>query len=54
MSLVDASGTRYWVLRTREHWLRCDHEDTAFDAERGVVSLARNPADRKPPDAGPA
>jgi phage tail-like protein len=50
MSLVDASGTRYWVLRTREHWLRCDHEDTAFDAERGVVSLARNPADRKPPE----
>jgi phage tail-like protein len=55
MPLVDASGTRYWVLRTREHWLRCDHQATAFDGERALVSLARNPTQRQPhvpsPDA---
>jgi len=34
------------VLRTREHWLRCDHFDTALDVEREVVTLARNLSQR--------
>lgn len=48
MALVDASGTRYWVLRTREHWLRCDHVATALDADHDVVTLAPDPAGRAP------
>lgn len=48
MAVADASGTHYWVLRTREHWLRCDHVATALDADHDVVTLAPNPLDRTP------
>jgi phage tail-like protein len=48
----DANGTRYWVLRTREHWLRCDHASTALDAERLHVTLARRPVVRPKPGQG--
>lgn len=41
MSATDASGTRRWVLRSEEHWLRSDHYKTAL--ADGVVTLARGP-----------
>lgn len=40
MPVTDASGTRYQVLRTREHWLRSTHDRTALDGARAVVTLA--------------
>lgn len=52
MRLGDANGTRYWVLRTLEHWLRCDHGSTALDAERGLLSLARGLTPRPRPEPG--
>jgi hypothetical protein len=40
MPVTDASGTRYHVLRAREHWLRSTHDRTALDGDRAVVTLA--------------
>lgn len=50
LRIGDAVGTQHWVLRTREHWLRCDHVQTAYDADQLRVTLASTPAPRPVPD----
>src|SRR4051812_14586253 len=45
-TVATTTNSLLWVLRTREHWLRCDHRGTALDPERNAVSIARRLARR--------
>lgn len=52
MPRVDASGTRYWVLRSEEYWRRSNHRSTAL--ADGVVTLSRGPRKSQVVNGDPA